>query len=292
MKRTTQLRNLIKGGKLLVAPGAFDGLSARLVEKAGFPLIYATGGGIARSMGYPDMGLVTMTEVIGRVKNMVDVTTVPIIADADTGYGNALNLIRAVKEFESAGAAGIHIEDQVTPKKCGHYDGHLLISEEEMIKKIEAAIDARSDPDFLIIARTDAREVEGLNGAIMRGKLYAAAGADMLFVEAPRSEEEIREIASKIETPLLINMFKGGKTPLIPMARLEELGYRVAIVPSSLHLAAIYAMKSLLDVLRLEGTTSRFETMVSFKERDDLVDLGFYRDLENKYLSLEEDTNE
>jgi carboxyvinyl-carboxyphosphonate phosphorylmutase len=286
MKRTTQLRNLLKSGKLLVAPGAFDGLSARLVEKAGFPLIYATGGGIARSMGYPDMGLVTMTEVIGRVKNMVDVTTVPIIADADTGYGNALNLIRAVKEFESAGAAGIHIEDQVTPKKCGHYDGHLLISEEEMVKKIEAAIDARSDPDFLIIARTDAREVEGLNRAIMRGKLYAAAGADMLFVEAPQSEEEIQEIASKTEIPLLINMFKGGKTPLIPMARLEALGYRVAIVPSSIQLAAIHSMKSLLDVLRLEGTTSGFETMVSFKERDDLVDLGFYRDLENKYLSL------
>ena len=292
MKRTTQLRNLLKGGKLLVAPGAFDGLSARLVEKAGFPLIYATGGGIARSMGYPDMGLVTMTEVIGRVKNMVDVTTVPIIADADTGYGNALNLIRAVKEFESAGVAGIHIEDQVTPKKCGHYDGQLLISEEEMVKKIEAALDARSDPDFLIIARTDARAVEGLKGAIMRGKRYAEAGVDMLFVEAPRSEEEIREIASKMEIPLLINMFKGGKTPLIPMARLEELGYRVAIVPSSLQLAAIYAMKSLLDVLRLEGTTSGFETMVSFKERDDLVDLGFYRDLENKYLRLEEDTHE
>ena len=286
MKRTTQLRNLLKGGKLLVAPGAFDGLSARLVEKAGFPLIYATGGGIARSMGYPDMGLVTMTEVIGRVKNMVDVTTVPIIADADTGYGNALNLIRAVKEFESAGVAGIHIEDQVTPKKCGHYDGQLLISEEEMVKKIEAALDARSDPDFLIIARTDARAVEGLKGAIMRGKRYAEAGVDMLFVEAPRSEEEIREIASKMEIPLLINMFKGGKTPLIPMARLEELGYRVAIVPSSLQLAAIYAMKSLLDVIRLEGTTSGFETMVSFKERDDLVDLGFYRDLENKYLRL------
>jgi 2-methylisocitrate lyase-like PEP mutase family enzyme len=285
MKRTTQLRSLLKGGKLLVAPGAFDGLSARLVEKAGFPLIYATGGGIARSMGYPDMGLVTMTEVIGRVKNMVDVTTVPIIADADTGYGNALNLIRAVKEFESAGAAGIHIEDQVTPKKCGHYDGQLLISEEEMVKKIEAALDARSDPDFLIIARTDARAVEGLKGAIMRGKRYAEAGADMLFVEAPRSEEEIREIASKMEIPLLINMFKGGKTPLIPMARLEELGYRVAIVPSSLQLAAIYAMKSLLDEIGLEGTTSGFETMVSFKERDDLVDLGFYRDLEKKYLS-------
>jgi 2-methylisocitrate lyase-like PEP mutase family enzyme len=284
MKRTTKLRNLLKGGKLLVAPGAFDGLSARLVEKAGFPLIYATGGGIARSMGYPDMGLVTMTEVMARVKNMVDVTTVPIIADADTGYGNALNLIRAVKEFESAGAAGIHIEDQVTPKKCGHYDGHLLISEDEMAKKIEAAINARSDPDFLIIARTDARAVEGLNRAIIRGKLYAAAGADMLFVEAPRSEEEIQEIASKTEIPLLINMFKGGKTPLIPMARLEALGYRVAIVPSSLQLAAIYAMKSLLDVLRLEGTTSGYETMVSFKERDDLVDLGFYRDLENKYL--------
>jgi 2-methylisocitrate lyase-like PEP mutase family enzyme len=212
MRRTTQFRRLLEGKAILVAPGAFDGLSARLIEKAGFPLVYVTGGGIARSTGYPDMGLLTMSEVVVRVKNIVDVTEIPVIADADTGYGNALNVIRTVREFETVGVAGIHIEDQITPKKCGHYEGKSLVSEEEMIKKIEAAREARSDPDFVIIARTDARAVEGLEKAIQRGKRYAGAGADMIFVEAPQSVDEIRKIANSISTPLLINMFKGGKT--------------------------------------------------------------------------------
>jgi methylisocitrate lyase len=287
MRKTTQFRRLLKGKKILVAPGAFDGLSARLIERAGFPLIYVTGGGIARSMGYPDMGLLTMSEVIMRVKNIVEVTNIPVLADADTGYGNALNVMRTVREFETVGAAGIHIEDQITPKKCGHYEGKSLVSEEEMVKKIEAAIEARTDSDFVIIARTDARAVEGLENAIRRGRRYAEAGADMIFVEAPQSVEEIKEIANSIPTPLLINMFKGGKTPLIPMNELEAMGYRVAIVPSPLQLAAIYAMDQLLQILKEEGTIEPFsERMASFKERDEIIDLPKYQELERKFLDL------
>jgi methylisocitrate lyase len=287
MRKTSQFRRLLKGKKILVAPGAFDGLSARLIERAGFPLIYVTGGGIARSMGYPDMGLLTMSEVIMRVKNIVEVTNIPVLADADTGYGNALNVMRTVREFETVGAAGIHIEDQITPKKCGHYEGKSLVSEEEMVKKIEAAIEARTDPDFVIIARTDARAVEGLENAIRRGRRYAEAGADMIFVEAPQSVEEIKEIANSISTPLLINMFKGGKTPLVPMDELEAMGYRVAIVPSPLQLAAIHAMDQLLQILKEKGTIEPFsERMVSFKERDEIIDLSKYQELERKFLDL------
>lgn len=287
MSRSTQFRKLLKGHTILVAPGAFDGLSARLIEKAGFPLVYVTGGGIARSMGYPDMGLLTMSEVISRVKNIADVTEVPVLADADTGYGNALNVMRTVREFETAGVAGIHIEDQITPKKCGHYDGKSLVSEMEMVRKIEAAKEARTDPDFVIIARTDARAVEGLDKAIQRGKRYAEAGADMIFVEAPQSIEEIRKIADSISTPLLINMFKGGKTPLVPMSELERLGYRVAIVPSPVQLAAIHAMKEVLRVLKREETMEHFsDRMASFTERDEIVDLPKYQKLEQKFLEF------
>ena len=286
MKRTKLLRKWIGEKRLLVAPGAFDGLSARLIERSGFPMIYATGGGIARSMGYPDIGLVTMSEVLLRVKNMVDVTTIPVFADADTGYGNALNVMRTIKEFETVGASGIHLEDQITPKKCGHYEGKSLISEEEMIRKIEAAREARSDPDFLIVARTDARAVEGFSSAIRRGKRYAEAGADMIFVEAPQTEEEIRDLPSAIPVPLMINMFKGGKTPLIPMDQLEAWGYRIAIVPSSLQLAAIKGMDQLLKILREKGTMESFsDGMVTFKERDQIVDHQKYQALERKFLN-------
>lgn len=286
MKRTTQLRSLLGDRRLLVAPGAFDGLSARLVESAGFPLIYATGGGIARSMGYPDIGLITMTEVLGRVKNMVDVTGIPVFADADTGYGNALNVMRTMREFEAIGVSGVHLEDQITPKKCGHYEGKSLISEEEMIGKIEAAVEARTDPDFVIVARTDARAVEGFESALRRGRRYAEAGADMIFVEAPQSREEIREIPRAISVPLMINMFKGGKTPLVPMNELEAWGYRIAIVPSSTQLAAIRGMQELLKVLRDEGSMESFtDRMATFMERDKIVDHLRFEHLERRFLN-------
>jgi carboxyvinyl-carboxyphosphonate phosphorylmutase len=270
---------------LIVAPGAYDGLTALLVEQAGFPAVYATGGGIARSMGYPDLGLLTMTEIIERVENMVEVTKIPVIADCDTGYGNAINAMRAIRHFERAGAAGVHIEDQITPKKCGHYEGKQLIPVREMVPKLKACLQAREDKNFLVIARTDARAVEGFEGAIQRAKAYAEAGADVLFVEAPQSEEEIREIPKQIKAPLLINMFRGGKTPEVPLRQLEEWGYKIAIVPSSPQLAAIRAMKDLLEALKRDGTLKQFaDRMITFKERDEIVDLPRYSQLEKRFL--------
>jgi len=283
--KAAQFRELLGQKGILVAPGAFDGLSARLIERAGFPLIYATGGGIARSMGYPDLGLITMSEVITRVKDIVVATKIPVFADADTGYGNVLNVMRTVREFETIGVAGIHIEDQITPKKCGHYENKSLISESEMVRKIEAAIESRSDPRFVIVARTDARSVEGFEGALRRGRRYAEAGADMIFVEAPQSEEEIEKMPKSIPAPLVINMFKGGKTPLVSMDRLGDWGYRVAIVPSSPQLAAIRAMQQLLQILREKGTAEPFSAeMVSFQERDVIVGYPKFQELEKRFL--------
>src|SRR5512132_2906340 len=188
------LRQLLKRDKLLVAPGCFDGLSARLVEEAGFEAAYLSGGAVARSMGIPDIGLVTMSEVIERAVQVVSAVRIPVIGDADTGYGNAVNLVRAVREFERTGVAAIHIEDQITPKRCGHLEGKEVISLAEMAKKLEAALATRSDPDFCIIARTDARAVNGFEDAINRGQAFARLGVDAIFVEAPQSEEELAEI--------------------------------------------------------------------------------------------------
>ena len=211
------LKEYLQRNKLLIAPGCFDGLSARLVEQAGFEAAYLSGGAVARSMGIPDIGLVTMSETIERAAQVVAAVRLPIIADADTGYGNAVNLVRTVREFERAGVSAIHIEDQITPKRCGHLDGKEVIALEEMEKKLEAALGARSDPDFAIIARTDARGVHGLEQAIARARAFARLGVDAIFVEAPQSEAELAEIPRRVpEIPLLVNVFKGGKTPMLP----------------------------------------------------------------------------
>ena len=208
------LKKLLQREKLLVAPGCFDGLSARLVEEAGFEAAYLSGGAVARSMGIPDIGLVTMSESIERAIQVVSTIKIPIIADADTGYGNAVNLVRSVREFERAGVAAIHIEDQITPKRCGHLDGKEVIPRGEMEMKLEAALKTRTDPDFCIIARTDARGVNGFDDAIERARAFAKLGVDAIFVEAPQSEEELAEIPRRIpDVPLLVNVFKGGKTP-------------------------------------------------------------------------------
>ncbi|MBI2231143.1 MAG: isocitrate lyase/PEP mutase family protein [Deltaproteobacteria bacterium] len=188
------LKQLLKGDKLLVAPGCFDGLSARLVEEAGFEAAYLSGGAVARSMGIPDIGLVTMSETIERAAQVVSAVNIPVIADADTGYGNAVNLVRTVREYERTGVAAIHIEDQITPKRCGHLDGKEVISLAEMENKLQAALAARSDPDFCIIARTDARGVHGFDDAINRARAFVKLGVDAVFVEAPQSESELEEI--------------------------------------------------------------------------------------------------
>ena len=284
------LKQLFQRDRLLVAPGCFDGLSARLVEEAGFEAAYLSGGAVARSMGIPDIGLVTMSEVIERAAQVVAAVKIPIIADADTGYGNAVNLVRSVKEFERTGVAAIHIEDQITPKRCGHLDGKEVIPLAEMEKKLQAALASRTDPEFLIIARTDARGVYGFDDAIRRGRAFAELGVDAVFVEAPQSEAELEVIPRALpNVPLLVNVFKGGKTPMLPVERLQQMGYRIAIYPSETQRAAIHAMRQALGLLKREGTTEKMDdALTTFKERDKVVGLDEWQQLEKQYLALSE----
>jgi len=289
MNSRQTLRQLLKRDKLLVAPGCFDGLSARLVEEAGFEAAYLSGGAVARSMGIPDIGLVTLSESIDRAAQVVATVKIPIIADADTGYGNAVNLVRPVREFERAGVAAIHIEDQITPKRCGHLDGKEVIPLAEMEKKLQAALATRTDPDFCIIARTDARGVNGFDDAIKRGRAFAKLGVDAIFVEAPQSENELAEIPRRIpNVPILVNVFKGGKTPMLPMQRLQEMGYRIAIYPSETQRAAIHAMRRALETLKREGTTESIDdSLTTFKERDQVVGLDDWQKIEREYLAVD-----
>jgi 2-methylisocitrate lyase-like PEP mutase family enzyme len=282
-------KQLLKRNRLLLAPGCFDGLSARLVEEAGFEAAYLSGGAVARSMGLPDIGLVTMSEVIERAAQVVAAVKIPVIADADTGYGNAINLVRTVREYERVGVAAIHIEDQITPKRCGHLDGKEVISLAEMGKKLEAALTSRTDPDFCIIARTDARGVHGLDDAIQRARAFAKLGVDAVFVEAPQSEAELEKIPRELpEVPLLVNVFKGGKTPMLPAARLQQMGYRIAIYPSETQRAGIYAMRQALALLKKDGTTEAIDdVLTTFKERDKIVGLDEWEKLERRYLDVD-----
>ena len=277
----------------MVAPGCFDGLSARLVEEAGFEAAYLSGGAVARSMGIPDIGLVTMSEVIERTAQVVSAVRIPVLADADTGYGNAVNLIRTIREFERTGAAAIHIEDQITPKRCGHLDGKEVIPLAEMERKLEAALASRTDPDFSIIARTDARGVHGFDDAIQRGRAFAKLGVDALFIEAPQSEAELEEIPRALPNiPILVNVFKGGKTPMLPVERLEQMGYRIAIYPSEAQRAGIHAMRTVLSLLKREGTTETMDAaLTTFKERDQIVGLDDWQGLERRYMAGDGETS-
>jgi 2-methylisocitrate lyase-like PEP mutase family enzyme len=281
---TARLRELIQGSEIVVAPGVFDGLSARLAARAGFSAVYATGGGIARSMGVPDLGLLSVTEVVAHLAPIVEQAGVPVIADADTGYGNALNARRAVREFARLGVAGLHLEDQQFPKRCGHYDDKSLVPVSEMTQKLRAAREALDDADFVLIARTDAIAVEGLEAALARADAYAEAGADVLFVEAPESIAQIEDIARRLPMPKLINMFQGGKTPLVPLPRLAELGYRIVIIPSDLQRAAIRAMQDVLGVIRRDGNSAAVaDRLASFQEREHVVETATYLALDRRY---------
>ncbi len=282
-----RLRTLLAAGGLIRAPGAVDALSARLIEQAGFEAVHMTGGGIARTLGVPDVGLVTMSEALECARSIAGAVSLPVIADADTGYGNAINVIRTVREFEAAGVAAIHIEDQVTPKRCGHYEGGQLVSPGEMIGKIEAACAARSNPDFLIIARTDARASEGFDGAVRRARAYRAAGADALFVEAPESVDEIRNLVGLIDAPLLFNMYSGGKTPVVSVRDLRQFGCRIVIFPSHLQRAAIRGMQRALQLLLGEEASAAEDAdlMVSFREREAIAGLADMAALEARYLA-------
>ena len=289
MNQRKIFKQLLQRDGIVVAPGCFDGLSARLVEEAGFEAAYLSGGAVARSMGLPDIGLVTMSEVIERAAQVVAAVKIPVIADADTGYGNAINLVRTVREFERVGVAAIHIEDQITPKRCGHLDGKEVISLAEMEKKIEAALASRTDPDFGIIARTDARAVHGLEDAIRRGRSFARLGVDAVFIEAPQSEPELETIARSLrEAPLMVNMFKGGKTPLLAVSTLQKMGYRIAIFPSETQRAAIHAMRQALQLLKQEGSTEAMDSkLTTFKERDRIVGLDDWQKLERRFLKVD-----
>jgi len=287
MRTTTRLRTLLAGPDLLVAPGAYDALSARLIAQAGFSIVYMTGFGTAASvLGQPDVGLLTMSEMVSRAAALTAVLGgVPLIADADTGYGNPINVRRTVYEYERAGVAGLHLEDQVWPKKCGHMEGKQVIPLEEMVQKIRAAVDARQDPDLVIIARTDSNAVYGLEDALQRGRAYREAGADVLFIEAPRSVAELQRIAQTFpDVPLLFNWAESGKTPLLSLPEIRALGFKLVLMPVSLLFRATQAMTDLLEVLK-QGQTPQASTQpaVTFGQFTDLIGLPGIQSLERRY---------
>jgi len=253
MTRAAQLRALLATPNMVVAPGAFDAMTARLIEQAGFPAVYMTGAGTSFARGYPDLGLITMTEMVENAGAIASTVSIPVIADADTGYGNPLNVTRTVREFETRGVAGIHLEDQVTPKRCGHQEGKELVPVTEFLAKIRAALDARRDRDFMVIARTDARSVLGLTEAVDRANAALEAGADMVFVEALETLDELCAVPRQVRGPCMLNVVRGGRTPDLDLALAESMGYRVAILPSLLLFATIEACDASLEQLRATG---------------------------------------
>jgi carboxyvinyl-carboxyphosphonate phosphorylmutase len=279
------LKELVERQQGLLAPGAFDMISARIIEQLGFEAVYFTGYGHAAShLGAPDVGLITMTEMVARVHNMATSVSIPVVADADTGFGNVINVIRTVREYEQAGAAAIQIEDQVFPKKCGHTQVRDVISPKEMAGKIEAATDARSSDGFLIIARTDALGIYGVEEAIRRGQLYRQAGADLVFVEAPRTAEQLKQIGEAIDAPLMANMVEGGKTPVLPFQELVRLGFKLVIYPGTAHRAAAAAVRRVLTQLRTDGISLDTEGRLMESSAMNAL-LGFDKvyDLEDRY---------
>jgi 2-methylisocitrate lyase-like PEP mutase family enzyme len=250
MSQAQRLRSLLRGDGMVIAPGAYDCITARLIEQAGFNAAYMTGAGTAATLGYPDYGLITMSEMVENAGRIATAVGVPVIADADTGYGNELNVVRTVREYEKRGVAGIHIEDQGFPKRCGHLDDKVIVPLDEYLPKIRAAAAAKRDPDFLIIARTDARAGLGFEEAVRRANAALEAGADMAFVEAPQTLEEVAAVPRLVKGPCLLNIVHAGKTPDLPLDEAERLGYKLAIVPGLLFKAAMVACDTALAALR------------------------------------------
>jgi 2-methylisocitrate lyase-like PEP mutase family enzyme len=267
------LRQLLDQPEILVAPGAVDALTGRLIEEAGFKALYASGAGIANAQfGFPDIGLLTLSEMIESIGRIVKAVDIPVIADADTGYGNALNVSRTVQVYEDAGVAAIQLEDQVTPKKCGHFNGKEVISAEEMIQKLHAALKARRE--MLVIARTDSLATHGVDEAVRRATLYARAGADLIFVEAPTQKDQIAALPKQINAPLLFNMTEGAKSPMIAHEELQEMGYRLVIHPNLALRIAARAVQSALSVLQKTHTSELLlSSMLDWDERQRLVRL-------------------
>ena len=284
---TSRLRALLARGQAqqapLLVPGAYDALSARLVEQAGFDAVYMTGfGATASLLGMPDVGLLSGSEMVDNAGRMARAVDVPLISDADTGYGNAINVARTVQQFERAGVAAVHLEDQVSPKRCGHMSGKSVVPVDEMVEKVRAAVAARCDPDFLLIARTDARAVEGLDGALERARAYLDAGADALFVEAPESEAEVVEVAGAFPgTPLLFNWVERGRTPMLPLERIADLGFALVIYPVATLFSATTGMQRYLAELRSTGTPlGALDDAVDFEQFTDLMGLPEIRGFE------------
>jgi 2-methylisocitrate lyase-like PEP mutase family enzyme len=250
MTKASQLREVLSNAGLVIAPGAYDCITARMIEQAGFSAVYMTGAGTAAMLGYPDYGLVTMSEMVENAGRITAAVSVPVIADADTGYGNDLNVVRTVREYEQRGVAGLHLEDQGFPKKCGHLENKVVVPLEDYVAKIRAAVSARSDPDFLIIARTDARAVLGFEEAVRRANAALDAGADIAFVEAPESLEEVAAVPRLVRSPCLLNMVWRGKTPDIAMDDAEAMGYKIAILPVLLFNAVVGVCDRMLDELK------------------------------------------
>jgi 2-methylisocitrate lyase-like PEP mutase family enzyme len=283
-----RLRDLLASGEPVVAPGVYDALGARLVEEVGFDAVYMTGFGTAASrLGRPDVGLLTMSEMVDNARSIVRATGLPVIADADTGYGNAINVIRTVQEFEAAGVAALHLEDQVAPKRCGHLEGKQVVPVDEMEAKIRAAVAARQGSDLVLIARTDAAAVEGVEAAIERARRYRDAGADVLFVEALTTEAALEQVATALAgVPLLFNGAEGGKTPIVPLPRLRELGFAIAIYPIGTLLAATAAMRQALAELKATGTPEELlDRVPGFDEFVDFIGLGEMQELERRFGS-------
>jgi 2-methylisocitrate lyase-like PEP mutase family enzyme len=247
-----QLRALINQTGMIVAPGAYDCIGARLTEQAGYHAVYMTGAGTAAALGYPDYGLITMSEMAENAARLAAAVTIPVIADADTGYGNELNVTRTVREYQKRGVAGLHIEDQGFPKKCGHLDNKTVIPLGDYLAKIRAAAAAKTDPDFLLIARTDARAVTGFEDAVVRMNAALEAGADMAFLEAPQTSAEVEAIPQLIKGPCLLNVVSGGKTPILDLAQAERLGFRLAILPGLLFQTAVSMFRSVLSDVKAQ----------------------------------------
>ncbi len=285
MTRRRTLRTLVEAKAGLLVPGAYDGVSAKLVQQAGFPAVYMTGYGTSASrLGLPDLGFAGLAEMADHARSLVAVLDVPLIADADTGYGNALNVRRTVQVYEAAGVAALHIEDQITPKRCGHLSGHQVIPRAEFTGKVRAAVEARTDPDLLIIARTDAISAVDVDEALRRGEAAAKAGADVLFIEAPRDEAQVERVARAFDTPLLYNYAPGGHSPLLPFARLRQLGFAIVLLPVDTLLVAVQSIRDFLAALKArDDVLSLKDRYMPFRDFNELIGVNAQLALAERY---------
>ena len=290
MKKTTLLKKLILDRDVLVMPGVHDVLSAKIAEKVGAKAVQVSGYGLSACyLGLPDMGILTLTQMAEITRNICRAVDIPVMADGDTGFGNAINLYYAVKEFEAAGAAGINLEDQLFPKRCGHMQGKQIISLDEGVKKIQAAVDAKTDPDFVINARTDAIAVYGVDEAIKRGNAYAKAGADLIFVEAPTGEEDIKRVIQSIDAPVSINMLYGKKTPPISVEQIASYGAARVSVPIASVMATAYALEKLYKHILEKGEITTIQDVsYAFDHFTDLLGMQHILELERQFLHSEE----